>query len=133
MSKNDVAKIKANVRRYVAACNGGDADAFQKTLTNDAVFMPPDAPKLKGNKATAAYVKQTYFDPFRNKLRITFSRMQVIGSQAYGYGPFSLELTSKSEGNTIKGVGKHMAVFKKQKDGSWKYAQAIWNFDKPPA
>ena len=130
---NDVAKIKANVRKYVAACNVGDSEAFQKTLTNDAIFMPPDAPRLSGNKKIAAYVKGSYWDPFQNKLRITFSRIQVIGSQAFGYGPFSLELTPKSGGKTIKGAGKHMGVFKKQRDGSWKYAQAIWNFDKPPA
>ena len=130
---NDVAKIKSNVRQFVAACNAGDADALQKTLTNDVLFMPPDAARLKGSKATAAWSKKTFFDPFWNKLRIKFDRVQVVGSQAFGSGPFSLELTSKSGGNTIKGVGKHMAVFKKQKNGSWKYAQAIWNFDKPPA
>ena len=130
---NAVARIRSNVRRYVAACNAGDADAFQKTLMNGAIFMPPDTPRMKGNKKIAAWGKETLFDPFHNKLQIKFDRIQVIGAQAFGYGPFSLELMPKSGGPTVKGTGKHMAMFKKQRDGSWKYAQAIWNFDKPPA
>jgi ketosteroid isomerase-like protein len=133
MSKNDVAKIKANVRRYVAACNAGDAAAFQQTLARDVIFMPPDAPKLKGDKATAAWIKQTYFDPFLNKLGVKFDSLKVIGTQAFGSGSFTIEMTPKVGGSTLKGKGKYFNVFKKQKDGSWKYSQGIWNFDKPPA
>jgi steroid delta-isomerase-like uncharacterized protein len=129
----NIDKIKLNVRRYVAACNAGDAEAFRKTLAKNVVFMPPDGPKLKGDKATAAWVKKTFFDPFRNTLRVKFDRLQVIGKQAFGSGVFTLEMKPKSGGATLKGKGKYFNVFAKQKDGLWKYAEGIWNFDKPPA
>jgi uncharacterized protein (TIGR02246 family) len=129
---NDVAKIKQTLRQFAAACTAGDTDAFKETLVNDVVFMPPDTPKLSGKKATAAWAQSAVFDQVRQKLRMNLARAQVLGAQAVVTGAFSVEITPKSGGNTVKGVGKHMAVFKKQKDGSWKYAQAIWNYDKPP-
>jgi len=126
----DVAGINRVRGKYVAACNAGDIAAWQNTLTNKVVWMPPDAPKVVGKKAVAASVKASFFDPFKIKLMAKFDRVQVFGSQAVASGPFSLELTPKTGGNTIKGKGKHMDLFRKQKDGSWKYAQAIFNYDK---
>lgn len=130
---SDVAKIKRVQSQYVAACNADDIDAWQTILGNDFVFMPPDAPKVSGKKAAAAWCKGAFFDPFKMKLRARLADIKVFGAHASAIGSFSLDLTPKSGGNTVKGVGKFMGVFKKQKDGSWKYAQAIWNFDKPRA
>jgi ketosteroid isomerase-like protein len=45
MPDNDT-KIKNTIRQWIAACNAGDAEAFQNTLTSNFVWMPPDAPKL---------------------------------------------------------------------------------------
>ena len=130
---NDVAKIKLTLRQFSAACTAGDIDAFRKTLSNEVVFMPPDTPKISGKKAVAAWAQSAVFDQVRQKLKLNLGRAQLKGAQALITGSFAVEITPKAGGNTVKGVGKHMAVFKKQKDGSWKYAQAIWNFDKPPA
>jgi len=130
---NDIAKIRQMLRQYADACTAGDADAVQKTYDNGVVFMPPDMPKISGKKTIASWQKATYFDPFKSRLQMKLGRADVFGKQAFITGTFSLEMTPKSGGGTLKGVGKHMALLKKQKDGSWKYAQAIWNFDKPPA
>src|SRR5262245_58208272 len=130
---DDIAKIRQMLRAYADACTAGDADAVQKTFADGVVFMPPDIPKLSGKKKIASWQKATYFDPFTNKLRMKLGRAQVFGKQALITGSFNLEITPKAGGTTLKGTGKHMAVLAKQKDGSWKYAEAIWNFDKPPA
>jgi uncharacterized protein (TIGR02246 family) len=130
---NDVAKIRSLVRQYIAACHADDIAALEKTLANDMVFMPPNAPKSVGKKAVLAATKVAFFDPFRIKLRVKNDRVQVFGSQAFASGSFANELTPKSGGDTIKSVGKQMAAFRKQRDGSWKYTQLIFNYDKPPA
>jgi uncharacterized protein (TIGR02246 family) len=130
---NDVAKIRSVVRQYIAACHADDIDALAKTLANDMVFMPPNAPKSVGKKAVLAATKAGFFDPFKIKLKVKNDRVQVFGSQAVASGSFANELTPKSGGDPVKGVGKQMAVFRKQRDGSWKYAQLIFNYDKPPA
>ena len=133
MSKKEIAKIKSTVRQYVAACHADDIDALAKTLANEMVFMPPDAPKSVGKKTVLAATKAAFFEPFQIKLKVKNDRVQVFGSQALAFGSFANELTPKSGGETIKGVGKQMAVFRKQRDGSWKYARLIFNYDKPPA
>jgi ketosteroid isomerase-like protein len=104
-----------------------------KTYAEGVIFMPPDGPKLSGKKTIATWQKTAYFDPFNSKLQMKLGHADVFGTQAFITGSFNLEMTPKAGGNTLKGTGKHMALLKKQKDGSWRYAKAIWNFDKPPA
>jgi uncharacterized protein (TIGR02246 family) len=130
---NQVPKIRAVIRQYVNACNAGDIDALAKTLASDTVFMPPDAPKSVGKKAVVAALKAGFFDPFKIKLKVKHDRVLVFGSQAFSSGSFNNELTPKPGGKTIRGTGKQMAAFRKQRDGSWKYAGLIFNYDKPPA
>jgi ketosteroid isomerase-like protein len=130
---NDVAKIKQTLRQFSAACTAGDSDGVMKTFANGVVFMPPDSPRISGKRAVGAWAQTAVFDQVRQKLRVDLGHAEISGAQAWVTGSFRLEITPKAGGSTVKGMGKHMAVFKKQKDGSWKYAQAIWNFDKPPA
>ncbi|HUE84726.1 MAG TPA: DUF4440 domain-containing protein [Vicinamibacterales bacterium] len=129
----DVGGINATLREYVAAVNAGDAEAYGITLTDDVVFMPPDSPKLIGREAVVTWVTRDFFGPFTIQFRATFDDVHVWGSQALASGAFSLDLTPKAGGTPLRTTGKFMNVFRKQADGSWKYAQAIFNFDKPLA
>jgi uncharacterized protein (TIGR02246 family) len=133
MSKSDVAKIRQELRRYVAAVNTGDIDGWLSRFTSNCVWMPPDTPRLKGKKAMAAFAESAFFDPFTIRLKEKANRVQVFGKQAFTSGSFNLELTPKTGGNTLKTTGKYMDMLAKQKDGSWKFAERIFNFDKPPA
>jgi ketosteroid isomerase-like protein len=67
------------------------------------------------------------------KLRVKFDRVFVMGSQAFAPGSFSIDLTPKAGGNATKAIGKFIHGFKKEKDGSWKFSNLIFNWDKPPA
>src|SRR5262245_33914978 len=122
MAKNDLAKIKAFNRQYIAVCNAGDAAAFEKMWTKNAVWLTPDAPKLKGNKAVAAFAKAQFFDPFKIKFTQTL-KVKIFRSEAFGQGTFRAELTSKADGSTVTRTGNFIAGLEKQKDGSWKYSQ----------
>jgi uncharacterized protein (TIGR02246 family) len=133
MPKNDVAKIEDALRQFAAACTAGDSGAAGNTFDEGVVFMPPDTPKIAGKKAVTAWMQSAVFDVMKQKLQMNLGQAQFFGDQAFITGTFNLEMTPKSGGQTVKGTGKHMALLKKQKDGSWRYAQAIWNFDKPPA
>jgi ketosteroid isomerase-like protein len=57
----------------------------------------------------------------------------VFGSRAFASASFGLDLTPKNGGDTIKVPGKAMHEFRKQRDGSWKYAELISNHNKPRA
>lgn len=133
MSKKDIAKIKSTVREYCTAANTDNPAAWGKTLADNVVWMPADAPRLVGKKAVMAFTKTAFFDPYRIKLGVKLKKVQIFGSQAFAPASFSLDLTPKAGGDTIKATGKAMHEFRKQRDGSWKYGELIWNFDKPRA
>ncbi len=130
---DDVVGINQLRERYEAACNAGDLRAYANALTDDVKFMPPDGPTVAGKEACVAWVKTGFLDPFNVRFRSKFDDVQVFGSQAFASGSFGLEMTPKAGGKKIEGTGKFMNILRKQADGSWKYAQAIFNYDKPPA
>jgi uncharacterized protein (TIGR02246 family) len=130
---NDAAKIEEALRQFAAACTAGDSGAAAKRFDEGVVFMPPDSPEIAGKEAVTAWMQSAVFNVMKQNLKMNLGQAQFFGDQAVITGSFSVEMTPKSGGRTVKGTGKHMAQFKKQKDGSWKYARAIWNFDKPPA
>jgi uncharacterized protein (TIGR02246 family) len=133
MSKKEIAKIKSTVRQYCAAANTDDPAAWEKTLDSKALWMPADAPRLRGRKAVMAFVKTAFFEPYKIKLGVKLNKVQVFGSKAFAPASFSLDLTPKAGGDTIKMSGNAMHEFRKQRDGSWKYGELIWNYDKPRA
>src|SRR5262245_15811620 len=133
MSKKDIAKIKSVVRQYCTAANTDNLDAWQKTLDQKVLWMPPDASRLSGRKAVAAFSKERFFDPYRINLSVKLNNVKVYGAKAFTSGVFSLDLTPKAGGDTIRATGKHMHEFRKQRDGSWKYGELIWNYDRPVA
>ena len=133
MSKKEIAKIKSTVRQYCAAANADDSIAWEKTLDGNVVWMPSDAPRLVGKKAVMTFTKAAFFNPYKIKLGVKLNKVQIFGSKAFAPASFSLDLTPKAGGDTIKATGKAMHEFRKQRDGSWKYGELIWNFDKPRA
>ena len=130
---DDVAVINECLNRYVAALNNGDPESLAKTLTGDFVFMPPDAPPVTGKEAVTAAVKAAFLDPYELRLRAKFDDLQVFGSDAVARGNFSVAMAPKAGGDRIEGIGKFINMFRKQADGSWKYAVGMFNYDKPLA
>ena len=128
---SDVDGINATLERYIAAVNAGDVDTYGGTMTKNVVFMPPDAPKLIGREAVQAWAKKEFFDPYRIRFQVKVDDVQVFGSWAFAPASFALDLTPKAGGEQVRRAGKSMNVFQRQADGSWKYAQAIFNFDTP--
>ncbi|MCH7490100.1 MAG: hypothetical protein IID05_05335 [Gemmatimonadetes bacterium] len=45
---------------------------------------------------------------------------------------FTMTLTAVGGGDPMLDVGKGFHVYRRQRDGSWKIAQDIWNSDNPP-
>ena len=128
---NEIAKIKSTVRAYIKAANTGNPDAWEQTLDPAILWMPPNAPRLKGRRAVMAFTRSHFFTPFNIKLSVKLDQVQVYGSRAFAPATFGLDLTPKSGGEKIKSPGNAMHEFRKQRDGSWKYRALIWNYDKP--
>jgi uncharacterized protein (TIGR02246 family) len=123
--------IRQVVQEYVNAINSGDLNKWLGTLTDDVVFLPPDHPLASGKNAAGAWVKESFFDPFRMKLDVSFDEIEVLGDTAHAYGRFTLLLSPTGGGSDIEMVGKFINIFRRESDGAWRYARAMFNSDKP--
>ena len=129
--ETDVQQISAVVERNIQAINAGDVDAWLATLSDTAVFLPPNGPAVSGRAALRSWALSSFFEPFAVGLHAPVKDVEIAGDMAIVQGPFTLSLKPKAGGPIIEDVGKFLTVLTRQSDGSWKYSRDIWNSDKP--
>jgi len=78
-------------------------------------------------------IKSGFFDPFQVHLSFVFDELNVAGDWAFARGPFELRLTPKPGGEPVVDRGKFIDVFRRQGDGSWRFARVIFNRNRPAA
>src|SRR5215470_11485198 len=92
--------IRRIAQEYISGINSGDLTKWLGTLTDDIVFLPPDQPLVSGKNAVCAWAKETFFDPFRMKLNVSFDEIEVLGDTAHAYGRFTLFVSQTACGDT---------------------------------
>lgn len=128
---DDLAAIDRLLDQFVQATNDGDSNAWADLMTDDFIFSVPDAPRFVGKQAAVAAAKAAFFDPFVLRLASKFEDVQIFGSQAFAHGIFSLCMLPRSGAKMISAPGKFTNFFRKQSNGSWKFALVIFSYDQP--
>ena len=111
--------IEATVDRYVAASNGGDAEALTELYAEDAVLLPPDHEPIHGREAIGEFWQQGT----DTGLEVTTLRLEVQGNVAYLVGRYRLPPTEQEKADS----GQYVLCLKRQTDGAWKLTADIWN------
>jgi len=109
---------------WAATYNAKDAAKLAGFYTEDAVYMPPDAPMVKGRAAIEAHFKQELQQGYTN-IKLTPMESAISGSQAYEAGTATITVPGGRTEN-----GKYVVVLK-QVGGAWKIAYDINNTDQP--
>ncbi len=130
-SEADVEAIHGVLNEYVAAVNNGDVDGWLGTFADDAVVFPPYHPQLTGKEAIRSWAVTSLFEPFNIQLSASNQEVQIVEDWAFAHGYYSFTMTPKAGGKVIEDTGKYLNIFKRQPDGSWKYAREIHNSDMP--
>ena len=128
---SDEDAIRALSDEFVAAANEGNLDRWMDVFTDDAKFMAPDIPIVEGKQAIHDWVKEAFFDPFDMTLDNAVVDLNIAGDWAFGRLTSSFTGVPKDGGDTISAPAKMISEFQKQPDGSWKWANFIFNWDKP--
>lgn len=106
-----------------SASEKGIAHAFYAFAAEDAVIKRENDTLIKGREAIKTY----YSDSKYIKATVTWKpdhiEVSEDGTMGYTYGKY-LWKTTDSTGNKKEFKGVFHTVWKKQKDGSWKY---IWD------
>jgi uncharacterized protein (TIGR02246 family) len=128
-TESDDAAIRETLDRYVSTPLAGDWDGFASLVTEDAVFLPPNAPPVKGRAAIREWITG-----FVGVATFTAPVLEVMGdgALAYTYGTYTIA-TRPDAPSPASDAGHWLAVLERQSDGTWLIKRNIWNSDQPLA
>jgi uncharacterized protein (TIGR02246 family) len=112
------------------AFSANDMAAVSALATEDAVWMPPGEPEIKG-RDTVHKRYAALFEKVASTMELKAETIMVQGDLAVLSGPFTRTDKPKGGGAATVVTGKYLLVLRRQADGAWLIARDIWNEDKP--
>jgi len=124
---DDRQAIQQLMADWNAAVRAKDVTALTTMVTEDAVFLPPGFPPIRGKEAVAR-MYTGFFPQFMSvEQTAVVEELEVAGDWAFAWGSEILTLVPQTGGSPIHMQGKGMSILKRQADGSWKIARGINN------
>lgn len=125
---DDKQAIRKLTEDWLAAIRTKDIARLTNMVTEDAVFLPPGLPPIRGKRAVEA-MYNSFFPQFTSiEQTVAIEEVTVAGDWAFAWGTERLELVPKAAGaSPIQMEGKGMSILRRQPDGSWKFARGINN------
>ena len=108
------------------AFNAGDLKRLIARYQEDAVSMPPGAPALRGHKAIRADFKG-FFEGNTAEHKTVNAVRHAAGDTVIERAEYTLTIRPKDGSAAIQEEGKHIVVYARQADASWKVKWEIWN------
>ena len=121
----DVQAIRQRSQQLATSFNGKQIDAILELYADNSVFMPPNAPVLRGREP----LREFYQDLIN---RATNLRLET--EDVNGHGPIAYETGSYSlvyQGGAVRDRGKYVFIWRKAND-IWRTEKTIWSSDLPP-
>ena len=132
MDRADQAGIKELHRKDVAATLASDPKLLGELWTDDAVRLQPGEPAEVGLTVIRENDrKQLAEHPAAKVLsyRPEIKDVQIVGDWAFEWNDFEASYRETPDGKTVSLHGKALRVLKRQSDGSWRFARAMWNLN----
>ncbi len=130
LTPDDLSAIRDTSQRYVEAMRRNDWSAVAEFFTTDAIRMPPNQPLQRGRAEIERSFSQV---DIVSEYEVILEDIQGISGLAYAYATYTITLTLKGADGPITDSGKAIEVWRKESDGRWRIAAAIWNSDLPVA
>jgi uncharacterized protein (TIGR02246 family) len=121
--RNAMRGLVVNFDKAVLAANW---PAVVSVYTEDGILMPPNAPEVQGR---AAMLK--FFEGFPKITEFKQSVTEIEGGTdlVYVRGTYEMTMSPPGAKSPQRDVGKVLAVWRKQPDGSWLVSRVSWNPD----
>ncbi len=129
-TKTDREKIEELHQTDVKASMANDVDTLLGLWTDDGVIIRPAGEPVIGKKAITQAM-ESYREQLKNititQYIIDFKEVTIIGDHAYEWGDYHHKyFTKDNPGKELEQKGKLMRILRRQPDGQWKAARAIW-------
>lgn len=125
---DDAAAVAQASKLWDELYAAGDAARLAERYDEDAVSMPPGMPSLVGKTTIAADFK-TFFESNSATHQTLEADRRIVGDLAIERARYEATISPKAGGDVKKESGKHIVVYRRQADGSWKVLWEIWNSD----
>lgn len=127
MSDSD--EIVARHRSFVASFATRDPSVMAEFLTEDHVGMPPGRPRLVG-RAEAQEFWGEGFSTADSEFSSHSQDITMAGSLAVDRFHWDMVVRPHDGSPPIEDTGKCVWVWRRDEDGAWRVATAIWNSDR---
>jgi ketosteroid isomerase-like protein len=121
----DADTIRQRSGQLATAFNAKQMDRILELYADNSVFMPPNAPALRGREP----LREFYQDLIgrATNLHLETEDLAGHGPLAYETGEYSLVY----EDGKVRDRGKYVFVWRKTND-TWRTEKTIWSSDLPP-
>jgi ketosteroid isomerase-like protein len=115
---SDIEKINTYYLDFMEAVRQGDGEKCASMCDENAVFLPPNEPPLKGRDAIRQLYANLGSDSTLNSEAL---KTEVSGGLAYQQSRVTWESNGKTKYTDT------LDVLKQQDDGSWLFVACAWN------
>ena len=121
----DAETIRQRSQQLATAFNAKQIDTILELYADNSVFMPPNAPVLRGREP----LREFYQDLIgrATNLRLETEDVAGHGPLAYETGTYSLVY----QDGAVRDRGKYVFIWRKTND-TWRTEKTIWSSDLPP-
>jgi uncharacterized protein (TIGR02246 family) len=124
-SARDIDKI---LLQFAELFNAREMQKLASLYADDAVWMPQNAPMIKGRAAIEAVLKERFKGP--GVLRFTGTTSAISGTLAFVAATYTVTVPAEG-GAAVSLTAKALTVFKRV-GNDWKIAYDMQNADQPP-
>jgi ketosteroid isomerase-like protein len=128
----DLEAVNSLHQRDMEASRKWDVDTLSTLWADDIVTLSQGDPPMIGKEANRAAMLRLRDDT--KDLQIadyitSFNEVKIVGDWAFEWGTYSGTVKPLAGGESVRSSGKVMRVLKKDKDGAWKIARAMYDSD----
>jgi uncharacterized protein (TIGR02246 family) len=123
---DDEAAIRTLFAEWKRASQAKDVDRLSTLITDDAVFLAPGQPPIRGRAAFEALYRQV-LGAFVFEQDWVFEEIAVLGDWGYCWGRDSVTMTPIAGGPAVRASGAGLSILRRLADGSWVVARGINN------
>lgn len=127
-TRADADTIRKTASDLSAAYSAKNVDAAVELFSPEAVFMPPNAPLLRGRDAIRTYFTKRFAEGV--VLRLEPQDVGGDGQLAFQSGTYTVTI-EKPGAAPIRDRGKYLFL-SRLTTGKWMFHQSIWSSDLPP-
>ena len=122
----DQEAIRKKSAELAAAFNAKQVDKLLEFYAENSVFMPPNAPLMRGREPLKSF--------YTNMIQRGATNLTLEPEEVSGYGPIAYEAGtySVSFDKGERDRGKYLLVLRNM-GGTWRAEKTIWSSDLPPS